>query len=247
MTARPNLPALVTEAPLTPQPPALVLFGRDRGGKPRAAWFDGNQAEAAKAAADTLKLRALPIEGEEPCALASQLAHGRILPSGKAHVPGARRDLYGRLVALAGESAGLSLAEAGSDAGSAPDPATPKVIALGGIDQPAPTMAAVAPVEPPRPSLETDKPIVAGLGGDREPKPRPGDRNFVGSPKPREREDIGLGSLVLAHESPEDGWWEAEVIGINGGVFSLRWRDFPLQPTILRKAGELALLPPGEA
>ena len=247
MTARPNLPALVAEAPLTPQPPVLVLFGRDRGGKPRAAWFDGNQAEAAKAAADTMKLRALPIEGKEPCALAVQLAHGRILPSGKAHVPGARRDLYGRLVALAGESAGLSLAEAGPDAGSVPAPIKLEVIALGGIDQPAPTLAPVAPVAPPRPSLEAGKPIAAGLEGDREPKPRPGDRNIVGSSKPRERDEIGLGSLVLAHEGQEDGWWEAEVIGINGRVFSLRWRDYPLQATILRKAGELALLPPGEA
>lgn len=240
MTARSNLPALVAEAPLTHQPPVLVLFGRDRGGKPRAAWFDGNQAEAAKAAADTMKLRALPIDGEEPCALAIQLAHGRILPSGKAHVPGARRDLYGRLVAMAVESAGLSLAEVGPEAGSAPAPTMPEVIALGGIDQPAPTVAPIAPVAPSRPSLEADKPIAAGLGGDREPKPRPGDRNFVGSPKPSEREDIGLGSLVLAHEGPEDGWWEAEVIGINGAVFSLRWRDYPLQATILRKAGELA-------
>ncbi|MCJ2044477.1 hypothetical protein MKK58_08015 [Methylobacterium sp. J-078] len=247
MTARTNLPALVVEAPLTPQPPVLVLFGRDRGGKPRAAWFDGNQAEAAKAAADTMKLRALPIEGEEPCALAIQLAHGRILPSGKAHVPGARPDLYGRLVALAGECAGLSLAEAGPDAGSAPDPTTPKVIAPGGLDQPAPTVAPVAPVAPPRPSSEADKPIAASLGVDSAPKPRPGDRNFVGTPKPRERDEIGLGSLVLAHEGPEDGWWEAEVIGINGQVFSLRWRDYPLQATILRKAGELAMLPPGGA
>ncbi|GEL44463.1 hypothetical protein MEX01_50540 [Methylorubrum extorquens] len=39
----------------------------------------------------------------------------------------------------------------------------------------------------------------------------------------------------------------AEVIGINGWVFSLRRRDYPTQPTILRKATELALLPPGEA
>jgi hypothetical protein len=247
MTARRNLPALVVEAPFSSRPLVLVLFGRDRGGKPRAAWFDGNQAEAAKAAADTMKLRTLPIEGEEPCALAAQLAHGRILPSGKAHVPGARRDLYGRLVALAGESAGLSLAEAGPLAGSASDPIRPEVIALGGIDQPAPTVAPVATVEPPRPSLQAAKSVTAGLSTDSSPRPRPGDRNFVGSPSPREREEIGLGSLVLAHESPEDGWWEAEVIGINGGVFSLRWRDYPLQATILRKAGELALLPPGEA
>lgn len=75
--------------------------------------------------------------------------------------------------------------------------------------------------------------------------PRSGDRTFVGQPKPREPTEIGLGSVVLAHEGPDEGWWEAEVIGINGRVFSLRWRDYPTQPTILRKATELALLPPG--
>ncbi|ACS40552.1 conserved hypothetical protein [Methylorubrum extorquens AM1] len=77
--------------------------------------------------------------------------------------------------------------------------------------------------------------------------PHPGDRTFVGQPKPRDPAEIGLGSVVLAHEGPDEGWWEAEVIGINGSVFSLRWRDYPTQPTILRKATELALLPPGEA
>ncbi|MEN3230384.1 hypothetical protein PUR21_22600 [Methylorubrum rhodesianum] len=77
--------------------------------------------------------------------------------------------------------------------------------------------------------------------------PRSGDRTFVGRPKPRDPAEIGLGSVVLAHEGPDEGWWEAEVIGINGRVFSLRWRDYPTQPTILRKATELALLPPGGA
>ncbi|MGE7157146.1 hypothetical protein ACQKJ1_25840 [Methylorubrum rhodesianum] len=76
---------------------------------------------------------------------------------------------------------------------------------------------------------------------------RSGDRTFVGQPEPRDPTEIGLGSLVLAHEGPDEGWWEAEVIGINGRVFSLRWRDYPTQPTILRKATELALLPSGEA
>jgi hypothetical protein len=77
--------------------------------------------------------------------------------------------------------------------------------------------------------------------------PQPGDRTFVGHPTPCDPAEIGLGSVVLAHEGPDEGWWEAEVIGINGRVFSLRWRDYPTQPTILRKAAELALLPPGEA
>ncbi|KQO85752.1 hypothetical protein ASF36_25230 [Methylobacterium sp. Leaf90] len=77
--------------------------------------------------------------------------------------------------------------------------------------------------------------------------PRSGERSFVGQPKPRDSAEIGLGSVVLAHEGPDEGWWEAEVIGINGRVFSLRWRDYPTQPTILRRPTELALLPPGEA
>lgn len=77
--------------------------------------------------------------------------------------------------------------------------------------------------------------------------PRSSDRTFVGQPNPRDLAEIGLGSVVLAHESADEGWWEAEVIGINGQVFSLRWRDYPTQPTILRRATELALLPPGEA
>ncbi|TNC08824.1 hypothetical protein FF100_28550 [Methylobacterium terricola] len=64
---------------------------------------------------------------------------------------------------------------------------------------------------------------------------------------PRDRDEIGLGSVVLAHEGPDEGWWEAEVIGINGTVHSLRWRDYPTQATILRRADELALLPPGKA
>ena len=78
-------------------------------------------------------------------------------------------------------------------------------------------------------------------------KPRSRERTFVGQPQPRDSAEVGLGSVVLAHEGPDEGWWEAEVIGINGRVFSLRWRDYPTQPTILRKATELALLPPGEA
>ncbi|UGB24890.1 hypothetical protein LPC10_18470 [Methylorubrum sp. B1-46] len=90
----------------------------------------------------------------------------------------------------------------------------------------------------------------ASTGNNADPlgaKPRPGDRAFVGSPQPNEREHIGLGSVVLAHEGPDEGWWEAEVIGINGQTFSRRWRNYSTQPTILRKVTELALLPPGEA
>ncbi|GJE57734.1 hypothetical protein [Methylobacterium thuringiense] len=235
------VPASVTESPPTPQPPALVLFGRNRSGKPCAAWFDGDQAEAATAAAATMKLRVLPVAGDEERALATQLGRGRILSNGKAHVPAARRDLYGRLVAQAGDNAGLNITERPEQRGA------PAAVARGesGADE----------TRPPAPAgalegADRGRAVTAAAGAtaaaDGPAKPKFGDHNFVGSSIPRERDEIGLGSLVLAHEGVDDGWWEAEVIGMNGRVFSLRWRDYPQQGTILRQPGELALMPPGK-
>jgi hypothetical protein len=251
------IPAPAAEEPPPPSAPILVLFGRDRGGKPRAAWFDGTQAEAASAAASSMKLRAMTLASEDQRSLAAELAHGRVMPGGKVHVPGARRDLFGRLVVLAGESAGLCITETPearrepasvAASGKASDAArTPEVAVPGGPDQ-----NAAAPVERIKATGAVAEPVKAAPGADTlrtdtPPKPRPGDHLFVGHPKPSDREQVGLGSVVLAHEGPDDGWWEAEVIGCNGRTFSLRWSDYPATPTILRKLGELALLPPGDA
>lgn len=247
-TARAGLPARVAETPLTPQPPALVLLGRDGSGKPRAAWFAAADAEAATAAATTMRLRALPITEAAGRDLAGQLARGRVLPSGRALVPFAKRDLYALLVALAGEEAGLAVAAGGRDdppgANNAPssDP-------LGEADPPAAEeVGPAASSGEERQSDEGEAPSpLADEPAGAPPAPRPGAHLFVGQPRPGDRSEIGLGSIVLAHEGPDEGWWEAEVIGANGRVFSLRWRDYPAQPTILRKASELALLPPSEA
>ena len=218
-------PMSVAESPLTPQPLVLVLFGRNRGGKPCAAWFDGNQAAAATALAATMKLRVLPVADDNQRALALQLAQGRVLPSGKAHVPGARRDLYGRLVALAGDSAGLSITEQPEERTEPTDAAAAHVV--DGTPPPTPP----APYEQVRAITAAVAPAQATDAADGPAEPKFGDHSFVGNPLPRDRDEIGLGSLVLAHEGPEDGWWEAEVIGMNGRVFSMRWRDFPEQGT----------------
>ncbi|MGT2486577.1 hypothetical protein ACU4GA_12665 [Methylobacterium oryzae CBMB20] len=101
-TVRTGLPVLVAETSLAPQPPALVVFGRDGGGKPRAAWFDVANCEAATAAAAAMQLRILPLTDDIGRDLAGRLARGRVLPSGRALVPFTKRELYTRLVALAG-------------------------------------------------------------------------------------------------------------------------------------------------
>lgn len=245
-------PARVAETPLTPQPPALVLFGRG-GGKPRAAWFEAAESDAATAAATTMQLRTLALATDEQRALAEQLARGRVLPSGRALVPFVKRDLYTRLVAFAGEEAGLQISSGGPDR---VEPSADEDAAKGTAE---PGAAAGKPAE-----ARGDEPVGSEASGANEPagtagpaapstapdqpaKPKSGEHNFVGQRRPGDRDEIGLGSIVLAHEGPDEGWWEAEVIGCNGRVFSLRWRDYPLEGTILRKAGELALLPPGEA
>jgi hypothetical protein len=56
---------------------------------------------------------------------------------------------------------------------------------------------------------------------------------------------IGTGDLVVAQESPEDGWYAAIVTEANGDMFTLRWRDYPRERRIVRHRDRLGLLYPG--
>ena len=56
---------------------------------------------------------------------------------------------------------------------------------------------------------------------------------------------IGLGDLVVAQDSLEDGWYDAIVVEQNGDMFTLRWRDYPRQRRIVRHRLRLGLLYPG--
>src|SRR5215207_5689845 len=62
--------------------------------------------------------------------------------------------------------------------------------------------------------------------------------------RPASWEAIAVGSLVIAHESQEDGWWEAIVVAIEKDQLVLRWRDYARQPCVRRGRLEVALLPP---
>jgi hypothetical protein len=62
---------------------------------------------------------------------------------------------------------------------------------------------------------------------------------------PRTWHEIGLGALVVAQEDPEDGWYEAIVIAVNGDMLTLRWRDHPRQRRLVRHRLRVGLLYPG--
>jgi hypothetical protein len=64
---------------------------------------------------------------------------------------------------------------------------------------------------------------------------------------PRTWDEVAPGHLVVAHESIEDGWWEAIVIDRKDDVFTLRYRDFPKLPKFVRHRSSIALIyPPDE-
>jgi hypothetical protein len=62
---------------------------------------------------------------------------------------------------------------------------------------------------------------------------------------PRSWEAIDVGAMVLAQESPTDGWWEAVVIKREDDILTLRYRDAPKLPIFIRHLSTVALVNPG--
>ncbi|WP_034473632.1 MULTISPECIES: hypothetical protein [unclassified Afipia] len=67
----------------------------------------------------------------------------------------------------------------------------------------------------------------------------------VTSGLPRDWAGIEPGHMVLIHESVDDGWWEAVVLKREDEILTLRFRDFPKQPTFQRHINTVALVNPG--
>jgi hypothetical protein len=61
-------------------------------------------------------------------------------------------------------------------------------------------------------------------------------------------DDIRPGHVVVAHESPAYGWWEAIVFAKTGDTLTLRYRDYPRFPKFNRPRSAVALpcLPPSK-
>jgi len=62
---------------------------------------------------------------------------------------------------------------------------------------------------------------------------------------PRSWDSIQPGHVVLVHESPADGWWEATVQEREDEILTLKFRDYPRQPKFQRHISQVALINPG--
>jgi len=83
-------------------------------------------------------------------------------------------------------------------------------------------------------------PPPSGLSGNAAGSRPPGSPPSM----PRNWHEIGLGDLVVAQQSPEDGWYDAVVIEVNGDMLTLRWRDYPRERKLVRHRLRLGIVYP---
>jgi hypothetical protein len=81
--------------------PAIIVFGLDPTGKPKAATFPAHQVDLATKAAGLMQLRLLKIDSPELTQFAAQLPVGKIYASGHGFVPQVRTAIYDRLAQFA--------------------------------------------------------------------------------------------------------------------------------------------------
>jgi hypothetical protein len=119
----------------TPTKPALVVFGLDQIGKPKAARFTVGQSEAAREAAAAMQLTVFEVTGPDLEELAKKLPVGRLHARGKAFIPYIKRDLYDRLQATCGKSGSNGKQAAGGEDISKKGQATEALSIAAGLPQ----------------------------------------------------------------------------------------------------------------
>jgi hypothetical protein len=72
-----------------------------------------------------------------------------------------------------------------------------------------------------------------------QPNPEPSPQDL-----PRSWEELAPGHLVIARETLEVGWWEAVVVERTGDLVTVRYRDYPQYPHMVRHRSAIALISP---
>jgi hypothetical protein len=70
-----------------------------------------------------------------------------------------------------------------------------------------------------------------------QPNPDPAPQDL-----PRTWDDLAPGHIVIAKESLELGWWEAVVIERTGDLVTVKYRDYPQYPPVVRHRSVVALI-----
>jgi len=195
--------------------PAVVLFGRDGAGKPHASSFTTTEAKLAEKAAELMGLKVLPIATEAERVLAAKVPKGRVFATGKAFAPFIKPELFVELQAASLKSGVTALKLVASSIPS-------------------------AVVEASTGTLQS-----SASEGAPPAKPQKG-RGGTEAKQPCGWADIRVGTIILAAAPPRySDWFECVVVAAEGDdLFTLRYCDWPNEPTFVRRRVQLALMHP---
>ena len=70
-----------------------------------------------------------------------------------------------------------------------------------------------------------------------QPNPDPAPQDL-----PRTWDDLAPGHVVIAKETLELGWWEAVVLERTGDLVTIKYRDYPQYPPLVRHRSVIALI-----
>ena len=87
--------------------------------------------------------------------------------------------------------------------------------------------------------LYTDLMFATLAGEAPQVKPDPAPQDL-----PRTWDDVAPGHLVIARETLEIGWWEAVVVERTGDLVTVKYRDYPQYPPMVRHRSAIALITP---
>jgi hypothetical protein len=230
----------------------LIALGYDDRQKPVGARFDHDKPGLVTKAAEAMGLKVYKTSNPDVAALAQKLPVGRLYANGRGYVPNIRAALYSDLIAaLAGKPEALLSANGNRDVlpparglPSSWDEIVPGhlVIAHESLEYGWWEAIVVGRKNgvftlryrdfPSLPKFFRDQSGIALMA------PQAGSASGL-SPA---SDEIEPGDLVIAQESPDDGWWEAIVLERKGDTFTLQFRDYADLPNIVRHRSGIALM-----
>jgi hypothetical protein len=197
---------MITSIQQRPDPSAaLIVYGRDISGIPRASWFKAEDKAAAIAAAQPIKLATLDLKTDEEKALAAGIHEGVLKGSGRMFVGSASPEAFGRIEDYARKMKSSAAGAKINEGAAATQPIAPSPhSATGPSSAAAPSSAYMAPTATSTalaPSAAPTSPWAS----------------------------LRVGSTVLAaywnNDKEIEGWWPAIITRADDNEFRLRWRD----------------------
>jgi hypothetical protein len=217
---------MTTSTDQRPNPLAVIIvYGRTGGdGIPQASWFKAEDKQAAKAAADPLKLSVIDLKTEQERALTAGVHEGVLKGSGRMIIGSVEPDVFRRIEDYVRKAASPNPGTKLGEVAVGPPPAArPIETAIGSGASEAKAATAAAP---------------AAAAPAQNPHPSP----------TNPWDALRVGATVLAAywdaNNEIEGWWPAIIARADIDKFALKWRDSTEYPLGKVERKHIAILHP---